>query len=374
MTLYTDIPSHSTIGALWQAAPGSAVTIYLETAPESPGEAERIAYKGAVREALGQLAGTDKDDLDGLREELAVLEDEDSADFWQHQARSLAVFATPRSLHTFRLPNRITPIAVGGPRFVVKPLLRAVTFPQGAFVLALAQGSVRLLETVPDASPREVRVPNMPKDVASAVGKSSIKDRAPVGRLQGTEGQKVRMVQFARRVDAALREAMPGQDVPLVLAAAEPISGIFRAHCTYPSLVPGNVPGNPEGQGDTELVAGARKVLDDWYAARLEEEKQTFGDRSQQGRATSDLAELAKLATRGAVETLFFDIDATVLGQVDESGELTYADAGAGSSEDVLDEIARRAWFSGARLLAVRNEDVPGRGSAAGSLRYAPVA
>ena len=370
MTLYTDIPTRSEIDALWHAEPRAAVTLYLETAPESAGEAERIAYKNGVRDALAQLEGADKDDLAGLAEELEVLEDEDSAEFWRHQARSLAVFATPTSLRSFRLPNRLTPVAVGGTRFLVKPLLRAVTFPQTAFVLALAQGSVRLLETVPDAAPREVRVPDMPTDVASAVGKSSIKDRAPVRRVQGAEGQKLRMAQFSRLIDAALREVLPGQGVPLVLAATEPLGGIFRAHCRYPDLVPSSVPGNPEGRGDDALVADAREVLDGWYGDRLAEEKQIFADRSRQGRTSVDVAELARFATRGAVEALFVDIDARVAGEVDELGAVSFADAGG--SGDLVDEIARRAWLSGARLLAVRNEDVPGGGEIAGTLRYAP--
>jgi hypothetical protein len=374
MTLYTDIPTRSEIEALWQDDPSAAVSIYVETTPDSSGEAERIAYKNTVREALAQLADADKRQLAGLAEELAVLADEDSDEFWRHQARSLAVFATPTSLRSFRLPNRLTPVAVGGTRFFVKPLLRAVTFPQIAFVLALAQGSVRLLETVPGAPPREVRVPDMPTDVASAVGKSSIRDRAPIRRVQGTEGQKLRMAQFSRLVDSALREVLPGQGVPLVLAATEPLDSIFRAHCRYPDLVPQSLPGNPEARGDTELVAAAREILDSWYADRLEEEKQTFADRSHQGRTSTDVAGLARLATRGAVDTLFVDIDASVSGEVDELGEVTFSAPEAGSSGDVVDEVARRAWLSGARLLAVRHEDVPGGGDIAGTLRYAPAA
>ncbi|MEU7812499.1 hypothetical protein [Pseudonocardia sp. NPDC049154] len=372
MTLYTDIPTRAEIDALWQVDAHAAASIYLETAPESSGEAERIAYKNGVREALTQLEGADKEDLAGLADQLGVLEDEDSDEFWRHQARSLAVFATSTSLRTFRLPNRLTPVAVGGTRFFVKPLLRAVTFPQTAFVLALAQGSVRLLETVPDAAPREVRVPDMPTDVASAVGKSSIKDRAPVRRVQGTEGQKLRMAQFSRLVDGALREVLPGHGVPLVLAATEPLDSIFRAHCRYPDLVPHSVPGNPEGRGDGELVAEARTILDGWYADRLEEEKRTFADRAQQGRTSTDVAELARFATRGAVDTLFVDIDARVPGEVDELGEVTFAASDTGYSGGVVGEIARRAWLSGARLLAVRHEDVPGGGDVAGVLRYAP--
>lgn len=374
MTLYTDIPTRAEIDALWQATPSAAVSIYLRTAPESSGEAERIAYKNAVRDALARSSRVDKGALAGLAEELAVLDDDESDDFWRHQARTLAVFATPASLRSFRLPNRLTPAVVGGTRFFVKPLMRAVTFPQTAFVLALAQGSVRLLETVPDAPPREVRVPDMPKDVASAVGKSSIKDRAPIRRVQGTEGQKLRMAQFSRRIDGALREVLPGQGVPLVVAATEPLGGIFRAHCRYPDLVPHSVSGNPEGRGDSELVADARTVLDGWYADRLAEDKRTFAERAEQGRTSIDVAELARFATHGAVDTLFFDIDATVPGAVDDTGDVTFTASDTGGSSGVVDEIARRAWLSGARLLAIRHEDVPGDGDVAGILRYAPTA
>lgn len=370
MTLYTDIPTRSEIDALWQAESPAAVSIYLETTPESNGDAERIAYKNATREALAQLGEAAKEDQAELAGQLAVLEDDGSLEFWRHQARTLAVFATPAALRSFRLPNRLMPAVVSGTRFFVKPLMRAVTFPQTAFVLALAQGSVRLLETVPDTPPREVRVPDMPADVASAVGKSSIKDRAPIRRLQGGEGQKLRMAQFSRQVDAALREVLPGHGVPLVLAATEPLDSIFRAHCRYPDLVPHSVSGNPEARGDSALVASAREVLDGWYADRLEDDKRTFAERAQQGRTSIDVAELARFATRGAVDTLFVDIDATVPGEVDELGEVTFATAG--SAGGVVDEIARRAWLSGARLLAVRHEDVPGGGDVAGILRYAP--
>jgi hypothetical protein len=214
----------------------------------------------------------------------------------------------------------------------------------------------------------------MPTDVASAAGKSSIRDRAPIRRVQGAEGQNVLRAQFCRRVDAALREVLPGQGVPLVLAAAEPLDSIFRAHCRYTDLVPQSLPGNPEGRSDVELVGVAREILDSWYADRLDEEKRTFADRSHQGRTSTDVANLARFATSGAVDTLFVDIDASLSGEVDELGEVTFSAPEAGSSGDVVDEVARRAWLSGARLLAVRHEDVPGGGDIAGTLRYAPSA
>jgi hypothetical protein len=125
-------------------------------------------------------------------------------------ARSLAVFAWPGGLKTFRLPNRLPSVVEVADRFYVKPLLRATTFPQAAFVLALAAGSVRLVEVSREGPPFTVDVPDLPADAASAAGKASIADRSPSARLQGSEGQKVRLRQFARKVDQALRGVLTG--------------------------------------------------------------------------------------------------------------------------------------------------------------------
>ena len=48
-------------------------------------------------------------------------------------------------------------------------------------------------------------------------------------------------------------------------------------------------------------------------------------------------------------------------GAMPRRGQLTYG---------VVDEIARRVWLSGGRVLAVRRDDVPGRSSVAAILRY----
>jgi len=149
MTLSTDIPTRPEIDALWETTAPASVSLYVPTEPASNGDAERIAFKNLARAALDQLADVDKHHLAALEDAFADLEEDD--EFWRHQARTLAVFATPGWVRTFRLPNRLNALAVAGDRLHVKPLMRAVTFPQTAFVLALAQGSVRLLETVPDA-------------------------------------------------------------------------------------------------------------------------------------------------------------------------------------------------------------------------------
>jgi hypothetical protein len=370
--LPTDIPTRAEIDRLLEYREPSSVSIYLPTDPTSNGEAERIELKTLAAQASSQLreAGVGVRVVRQFEDEVGYLNEDEG--FWRYQARSLAVFAAREWLTTFRLPNRLLGQVEVSDRFYVRPLLRTLTFPHVAFVLALAQGSVRVVEVTPDLDPAPIKVDDLPSDVAGAAGKSSIADRAPARRLQGSEGQKVRMHQYARQVDQALRPLLNGLEVPLILAAAEPIDSIYRSVNTYPHLLAQGMSGNPETVSDAELAASARTVLDDLYAEQLRDVHELYGQRSAEGRALSDVAEVARAATFGAVETLLVDIDAAAPGTVDDqTGAVTFAGAATGDVHDVTDEISRRAWLSGARVLAVRDGDIPGRRPVAAILRYA---
>jgi hypothetical protein len=369
--LHTDIPTRSAIERLLTARDPRCVSIYVPTSPVThEAQATRIEFKNLAADAVGQLEtlGADRRADAELREALEDLADD--GEFWATQARSLAVFAAPGLLRTFRLPNRLTSAVEVGDRFYVKPLLRAVSFPQAAFVLALAAGSVRLVEILSDEAPFTVTVPDLPTDAASAAGKASIADRSPVGRLQGSEGQKVRLRQFARKVDQALRGVIGGLELPLILAATEPLESIYRSLNSYPHLVDSAIRGNPARASDAELAAAARTVLDDVYARELSAIRELFEQRFSQDRASTDVATVARAATYGAVDTALVDIDQKVPGYVDEdSGAVAFAPDDA-SSYGVVDEIARRVLLSGGRVLAVRSPDVPGGGPLAAILRY----
>lgn len=370
--LHIDLPTRSDLERLLTGRDPGSVSIYLATTPLTVDiEASRIELKNLAARALELLGATavPKRDILAIGDLLGDLDGDD--EFWAHQAHSLALFATPGHLTTFRLPNRLGSVVVVSDRFHVKPLLRAVTFPQAAFVLALAQGSVRLVEVSPDMPAYEIRVEDLPTDVASAVRKASITDRSAAGRLQGSEGQKVRMAQYARAIDAAIRPILAGMDVPLILAAAEPLASIYGSANSYAHLVDGAIDGNPEATSDADLASAARAILDATYATDLAELHERFERRSSQGRTSTDVVVVARAATFGAVDTLFVDIDEVVPGQVDEtSGQVTFADADATGDYGVVDEIARRAYLSGARILAVRRDDIPGRGSVAAILRF----
>ena len=349
----------------------ASVSIYLPTDPVSANVAERIEFGNLAAAAVEQLraGGVAKREVVAIEEEHGDLIDDE--EFWRYQARSLATFATPDGLTTFRLPNRLSSAVEVSDRFHLKPLLRAVTFPRVALVLALAQGSVRLIEVAADVAPTQVRVPDLPQDAASAVGRSSLADRAPVRRIQGSEGRKLRLRQYSRHIEQALRPILNGLDVPLILAAAEPLDSIFRSVNSYPYLARTSIAGNPERKSDAELAASARGVLDALYAEELALTRERFAGRIDEGRALLDIGDVARAATHGAIDTVLVDIDAVVSGSIDEQqGTVTLSSTADAEDYGVVDEIARRAWLAGGTVLAIREEDIPGRGPVAAILRY----
>ena len=355
MILHTDVPTRSQLKELFGAREQWSVSIYLPTRPSSNGERERIELKNLAGEASRQLeqAGAGKPDVARIDEELADLVDDD--EFWRYQARSLALFVTPSTVTTFRLANHLVGLVEVSDRFHLKPLLRALTFSQTAFVLALSQGGVRLFEITPDLEPAEISLADVPAGVATS------------------EGQNVRLRQYARRIDHALRPLLRGLDLPLILAAAEPMDAIYRSVNSYPHLLATTIRGNPEAVSDADLVERARRVLDDLHAADLRSVQELYALRSSQRRASADIADVARAATYGLVDTVLVDIDEVVPGFVDEeTGAVTFDDSDDAANYGVVDEITRRVWLHGGRVLAVRREDIPDGRSVAAILRYPP--
>jgi hypothetical protein len=370
--LYVDIPSVTDLKSLAAHRDDICVSIYLPTTPVSRETAgDRIELKNLAKEALRQLeaAKADKRRVAALMEHLDDLIDDDN--FWRFQAHSLAVLVTPDNVRTFRLPNALATIVEVSDRFHLKPLSRAITFPNTCFVLALAEGAVCLIQVSADLPPAVVSVDGMPKDAGSAVGRASVNDRSPSGRIQGSEGQKVLLRQFARKADHALRGLLTGSDIPLVLAASEPLASIYRSVNTYPLLAAAGIDGSPVDSTDAQLADRARALLDGQYRDEIAQWKKTFAARENEDRATTDIARAARAATYGAVETMLVDIDEVVSGTVDEmDGAVTFAKSANTTDYGIVDEIASRVIRHGGRVLGVRKADIPDRKSLAAILRY----
>ena len=370
--LYVDLPTLADLRDLAGKRHEASVSLFLATTPQTQhiGEA-RTRLTQLLKEAEAQLeaAGTAKRTIWPISEQVNDLIDDD--DFWQKQANGLAVLVTPDRLLSFRLPTKLSDTVQVSDRFHLKPLMRVVSFPQAAYVLALEENRVRLVEVSADMPPHEVKIPDMPRDAAQVARTANVNSRSASGRIHGDEGQNVRLRQYVRRVDEAMRPFLAGREEPLILAATDPMLSYFRSTSTYPRLAADAIVTSPARMSDFDLATEARPILDKIHADRLAEVRALFDARGNSGRATTDVAQTAHAATAGAVEVLIVDIDRVVPGTVDDAGGVTFADAPGADSYGVIDEIAGRVLLSGGTVVGARAEDLPGDSGLAAILRYA---
>ena len=244
--------------------------------------------------------------------------------------------------------------------------------PQHAFIVALAENEVRVIELLGDQPAQEVRVANLPKDAASIAGTASVNSRNYSGRLGGGEGQKHHLRQYCRQIDAALRDLLSGRSEPLILAATQPLLSIYRSVSSYAHLAETAIETSPVNIPAHELGARARAIVDGLNATAIAAFRALFDERAPQGRAISDVALAARAATFGAIDTLLVDMDSVVPGLVDEeTGAISLDKHESASTYGVVDEIAGRVIANGGRVLAVRREDIPHGAELAAILRYA---
>lgn len=357
--LYLDPPTTSDLVDLAKARSDATVSIYLPTTPVgTETERDRILLKNLSREASERMseAGIDKRRIAAITEEIGDLLD-DSA-FWRHQARGLVILATPDNIRTFRVATRLEPGVMVSDRFHLKPLIRSLAYLESAYVLALAEGGVRLVEVPGDLPATTVDVPGMPADASSAGRGTSLVDSTG-DRSTGNETKRVQLRHYCRQIDSALRPLLAGSGVPLILATVGQLADVYRSVNTYPHLAGDIIEGNPERTSDADLAASARHILDRLHEDRVRRWHDLYDRRRSQDRATTDLGHAARAATFGAVESALVDMDRLVPGTIDDEGRASITEETGPMDHMVTDEIARRVLLSGGEVLSVRAGDLP---------------
>lgn len=390
--LHIDIPTLGEFKALAQIKGEACVSVYLPVSPLVDDiRANRIAFRDLAKDALAQLreAAIDKrkiavfeerfDHLAGLERDV---QDEDKirklqrakpdafCTFWRNQAHGLAVLSTPGLMRMFRLPDAPKPLAEVADRLHLTPLIRAMTSPHDIFVLALAEESVRLIHAYENFPPVRLQIPGLPGNAEQAARRPSFHVRAPRRRLQNLEGEKVLLQGYVRKVEQAVHGVLAGLNTPLALAAEEPLSSMFRSLNTYPRLADEIIEGNPDQVTDAELEDAVIPILDRLYSREVKAAVALY-DQLKPRRATTDLSYAAHAATAGAIEQLVVDLDAVVPGLVsDVDGSVIYSASDDAETFSVVDEVARRALYTGARVLGARREELPDRAPLTAILRY----
>ncbi|WP_284229890.1 hypothetical protein [Arenivirga flava] len=364
--LHVTLPTPEDLAELIDQRHAASVSLVVPSS-NRPAEADaaRLALRGAVQDALGQLGAEDAAEV---RPALDELVDDDG--FWRRQARSIAVFAAPGVLHAFTLPNRLEPLVAVGDRFDVGPLLRSLAIAQEGWVLLLHEQGARLFAVSAEGAPEEQPL-DLPDDLHSILEITEQGGQADLPRAKGATGETPERRRFASAVqDAALPHLRTTQR-PLILAASNDLAPAYRAVNRYEHLLAEGIEQHPGSLDAGRVAELARGVLDRHGAAELVAWRQRFEDRFTAGRSAGDLAQVARAATLGQVEELLIDIDWGVEGSIDEAGVVTELPEPTPDAYRIVDEIAARVLRHGGAVRAVRAQDLPNGSPVAALLRYA---
>lgn len=370
---HKNIPTRTDIDALAAVREAGTVSIYTPSGPlAEDGEKARIELKNQLREAVNQLkeGGSPKSYIEKIESDIDSLLE--NRLFWQYQSNSLVTFVSESVFETFQLPNKLTATMDIADRFYIKPLVRAITFSQSAFVLAVSGNSVRLIKVTADQPAREVDATDLPKDMESHLN-LDLAGKGTFGRR--SEDPEVRQMQYTTAINKAILPVVRNSGLPLIIAAAEPMASIYRRTNGYKRLSDQVISGNSENLSAEALAAKARPILDDLYAKEIAELKETFGTKSAHGLGSANLEDVASASIMGAIATLMIDIDQRIPGFLDEeTGAVKPSRDDDAFNYGVGDEILRRALTGGAKVYGVRAADMPEEGAAVAATFRFPIA
>lgn len=383
--------TRSDLAALMDAAPGLGVSLFLPTHVRGAEiRQDPIRLKNLAAEARGKLlaAGLGRAEADGMLAPAAALVEDYG--FWQHQSHGLAVFLDGAGARHHKVPFPLPEQAVVGPGFHVKPLLPVLAADGAFLVLTITADRVRLFEASrfamaedegadlsggldevmgePDyENPLQAGPANRPNVAGPVVTKAQVYGGSP------EEWRKGRLVEFIRRVAAALQARLASDPVPVVLVADAEAGGHFQKHAALGSLLAGIVETDPAAMDEGALHEAAYALVRPRFDADRKAAVEHFQALSGSGdaRAATGVDAVVRAAHQGRIDTLLLIEGEPAWGRYNEAAdEVAVGPEFAEMGEDLLDTAAARTLRHGGSVHVLPRGELPDDAPAAAILRY----
>jgi hypothetical protein len=395
-----DLFNRTELRRLAEAQDDVCISLYMPTyRNESDWSQNTTRLKNLLREARNQLREQD------FREELIddILADArtllDRTGFWRNNiGDGLALFITPDTLETFRLPLTFDEIVVVEDRFHLKPLFPLIAANNRFYLLALSQNDVRLYQGT-HQSMNEIESAEIPADIVEAIRQyedperqlqSHVQNRVAEGNGERTDAAfhghgggdgddmsaepQDELKRFFREVNESVDDYISGEEVPLLLAGVSEYLPLYREVNTYPNLIEDDiVAGNPESVNVDNLHEKAWGIVEPVFQESEQDELDRFEQLYYQGEdmASDDFHEIVPGCAYSRVDTLFVPVGEHRWGRFDPStNTVKVHDSQEPGDGDLLNYAAVSAYLNGATVHALQPEKMPGGRSIAATFRY----
>ncbi len=378
----------SDLTALIEHAHPLSISIYMPShRGGSQTRQDPIRFKNLLRKAEQQLVEHGMAEGNAKQRLAPVTKLLLETDFWRHQDSGLAVFINEGQPRIFNLPYSTDEMVFVGDSYYVKPLLPMVGEDGQFFILALGQEHVRIFEAT-RYDINQLKLDAVPESFAEfdryVEQQKSLQLHTP--GHQGTENAKVyhahgggadeanvkrQLEQFCILVNQGLMRFLNNRRAPLVLAASEPLAGIYRRVNEYPNLHDQVIHGSPERLKPNELLAQADGLLQSYFESCTRQAADNFQTAAAMGKASQDPEKIVAAAFEGKVDSLLVSVEDHLWGVFDQaSGQLTLHKEQQAGDQDLLDFAAAKSFQHGGAVYGLRRDEMPNGVMAAATFRY----
>jgi hypothetical protein len=307
--------------------------------------------------------------------------------FWNYRTDGLAIFSSPERFELYELQRAVPELIIVADSFHTKPLVRILQSADRFQILCLTRHEAKLYEGNRDTLD-PVELTNAPANIADVLGD----ERSPPTQMVGSYGTRTGgggtavhhghgpqtdvieadMVRFFRAVDRGILEhhSRPS-GLPLMLAALPENHQSFRDISHNPFLMSDGIMLNPDSLSTDQLREQAWDTIEPLYLTRLERLKEKFRTARAQQSGSGDLADVAKAAIAGRVETLLVEADRVIPGIVDRtSGAIRPSELASPHVDDMLDDLAEMVLAKGGEVVVVPRERMPTDSGLAATYRF----
>ncbi|HEY0897796.1 MAG TPA: hypothetical protein VGD90_00625 [Sphingobacteriaceae bacterium] len=331
-----EIISKSVFNELANFRSDCAVSIYIPThkaGVEVNEQQDMIIFKNALQQTrkLLQAKGMTQDQIDPiLKPGLELLE---SDTFWYTQSHGLAVFLAKGHFKTVILPTPVKEEILINNSFYVSPLVPHITNGNHFFLLVFSKQYTQFYRG--DAYGMEkMEVEGLPYGIDDVIhyeekgGKQLFRmgGTAPGagasfhGSSPGTADEKVYIAKYLKEVDSTLwKEVLSTEKAPLVLAAVDFMTTIYRQTSMYKNICEKSLTGNFELKDDNSLFKRAIEIVTPYFQEEDRKALNTFYDQSATGLTSTSPDEIIPASHYGRISDLFVMKDAHIWGKFDET-------------------------------------------------------
>ena len=278
------------VSVLLPTTPGARLT------PEDQANLTALVER-AHRRLTGELPGAQVDELIGPLRRLAAQVIESPA------GPGLVLFAGAGVVEAYRIALSPAPRVVIDPSFATRDLARVVAENPPYRLLTLASGSAALY--LGTGAQLHERATGGGFPIGEPPTDSPADRRGHLHQGEPSHRGAHRWDRFLRQVDEALTADQRTRDLPLILAAAEPLASRYRRRTSHEFV--GTIAGNHQRTPTARLAGLARPVIELHLAQQRQEARDGLERAVDQRRAAMGIHQVWQAASDGRIALLLVD-------------------------------------------------------------------